>query len=116
MIAAKHTQGEWHRNIPPASRYPTIFAGRNTHVARVIVSPGMTPEEIEANADLLTAAPDLLSEHQEWALLIGNIHILALQEDLQGIKRYLEGIEVHFPNGEPEAKSAAIAKAAGGEA
>lgn len=56
----RHTAGTWQRNIPPASKYPTIFAGRNTHVARV-VTEGLPPEEIEANTDLIVASPALLS-------------------------------------------------------
>lgn len=56
---SKHTPGDWGRNIKPASKYPIIFAGRNTHVARVITD-GLTEQEAEANADLIAAAPDLL--------------------------------------------------------
>lgn len=55
----KHTQGGWNRNIKPASKYPVIFAGRNTHVAMVCTS-GLSEEEIEANINLIAAAPDLL--------------------------------------------------------
>lgn len=52
----KHTRGPWSRNIKPASRYPTIFAGRNTHVA-VAKTSGLTEEEIEANVSLISTAP-----------------------------------------------------------
>jgi hypothetical protein len=55
-----HTPGPWHRNIKPATRYPTIFAGRNTHVAQV-VSQGIGASEVEANCNLIAAAPDLLA-------------------------------------------------------
>ena len=55
-----HTKGKWHRNVPPATKYPTIFAGRNTHVARVVVDGGLPPEEVDANCDLIAAAPMLL--------------------------------------------------------
>ncbi|OFC61799.1 hypothetical protein BAE30_03895 [Acidithiobacillus caldus] len=55
-----YTQGGRHRNAPPATKYPTIFAGRNTHVARVIVDGGLTAEEIEANCNVIAAAPRLL--------------------------------------------------------
>lgn len=55
-----YTKGGWHRNVPPATKFPTIFAGRNTHVARVVVDGGLTPEEIEANCNLIAAAPRLL--------------------------------------------------------
>lgn len=53
-----HTPGPWHRNIKPATKYPTIFASLNTHIAAV-KTEGMSPEEVEANIDLLTAAPDM---------------------------------------------------------
>jgi hypothetical protein len=56
----QHTQGPWHRNIKPARKYVTIFAGRNTHVCHLATS-GLTDEEIEANADLIAAAPELLT-------------------------------------------------------
>ena len=56
---SKHTQGPWHRNIKPATKYNTIFAGQNTHVAR-LATQGLTPEEVEANCNLIAAAPDLL--------------------------------------------------------
>ena len=54
-----HTPGPWHRNIKPASRYNTVFAGRNTHVARLVVD-SLPAEEIEANCNLIAAAPELL--------------------------------------------------------
>ena len=53
-----HTPGPWHRNIKPATKYPTIFAGRNTHVAHVATG-GLPPEEVEANLRLIQAAPEL---------------------------------------------------------
>ncbi len=56
MTDAKHTPGPW--NIPPASKYTTIYAGRNTHVAAV-KRDGLTDAEIEGNADLIAAAPEL---------------------------------------------------------
>ena len=37
---SNHTKGPWHRNISPATKYTTIFAGRNTHVARVAWTAG----------------------------------------------------------------------------
>ena len=54
-----HTKGRWNRNIAPASRYPVIYAGRNTHVA-LVISQGLPEAEQEANANLIAAAPDLL--------------------------------------------------------
>jgi hypothetical protein len=59
-MSATHTPGPWHRNIKPASRYPTVFAGRNTHVC-VVTTRGLPDDEIEANIQLIAAAPDLLA-------------------------------------------------------
>lgn len=58
-MTQKHTPGPWHRNIKPATKYNTIFAGRNTHVTRLAVE-GKSEDEVEANCALITAAPDLL--------------------------------------------------------
>jgi len=59
-MSARHTPGPWHRNIKPARRYPVIFAGRNTHVATIHHTTGISDEEAEANHDLITSAPKLL--------------------------------------------------------
>lgn len=55
-----HTKGPWHRNIKPATKYGTIFAGRNTHVCYLNIK-GLSDATIEANCDLIVAAPDLLA-------------------------------------------------------
>lgn len=68
----RHTPGPWSRNIAPASRYPTVFAGRNTHVA-IVTSRGLPESEIEANCDLIAAAPTMLATlkriRDEWTAL-----------------------------------------------
>lgn len=58
-MIVKHTPRSWHRNIKPASKYTTVWAGRNTHVAYV-ATQGLTEEEIEGNINLIASAPDLL--------------------------------------------------------
>lgn len=55
----KHTPGPWHRNIPPATHYTTVWSGRNTHVARVLPE-GLSEAEVEANICLIASAPELL--------------------------------------------------------
>ena len=72
MNAAKHTPGPWSRNIKPASKYCTIFAGQSTHVA-VVCTQGLTEDEIEANTDLIAAAPDLLAA-LKWAMDYISLH------------------------------------------
>jgi len=69
--SSAHTPGPWHRNIPLASKYVTIFAGRNTHVC-CLTPTGLKDEEIEGNAHLIAAAPELL----EAAQLAANILFL----------------------------------------
>jgi hypothetical protein len=54
-METKHSPTPWHRNVRPASHYPIIFSGRNTHVCQ-IVSRGLTEETIEANCDFLVRA------------------------------------------------------------
>tara|TARA_R100001530_G_scaffold135198_1_gene111827 strand:+ start:1801 stop:2127 length:327 start_codon:yes stop_codon:yes gene_type:complete len=61
MISNKHTPGPWKRNIKPATKYNTIYAGRNTHITHLAVS-GLNPEEVEANCDLIAAAPETAAE------------------------------------------------------
>ena len=55
-----HTPGPWSRNIKPARKYNTVFAGRNTHIAHLSTA-GLTDIEIEGNCDLIRAAPELLA-------------------------------------------------------
>lgn len=66
-----HTQGQWARNIRPARKYGTIFAGRNTHVCYLAVN-GKSDIEIEANCDLIVAAPDLLAALKAAVEIIGH--------------------------------------------
>jgi hypothetical protein len=58
-MTSQHTPGPWSRNIKPATKYPTLFAGRNTHICTVSVS-GLPPETVEANLLLIRAAPETL--------------------------------------------------------
>lgn len=60
MRKPKHTPAPWHRNVKPATKYPTVYAGRNTHVAAVIPYRGVKLEEVEHNLTLIMAAPNLL--------------------------------------------------------
>lgn len=66
-VVSGHTAGPWSRNIAPASKDPTIFADRNTHVAQV--DTRVPASECEANCALISAAPELLAALQmadEW--------------------------------------------------
>jgi hypothetical protein len=57
-MTSKHTKGPWFRNIRAGGKYPTVFAGRNNHVA--VVQQQESADETEANIDLIAAAPELL--------------------------------------------------------
>lgn len=61
---SSHTAGPWHRNIPPATKYTTVWSGRNAHVAYV-ATKGLSPEEVEANIALIAEAPTLLEQARE---------------------------------------------------
>jgi len=61
MTKATHTPGPWHRNIRANGKYPVIFVGRNQHVAVATGHETISPDEIEANIDLIAAAPELLA-------------------------------------------------------
>ena len=61
-----HTKGPWSRNVPPASHYVTVWAGRNNHVGR-IDTLGKSPEECEANLNLIADAPKLLAQRDRLA-------------------------------------------------
>jgi hypothetical protein len=52
------------------TRYPVIFAGRNTHVA-IVETRGLPEGEAEANCALITAAPDMASACRRALALIG---------------------------------------------
>jgi hypothetical protein len=73
-----HTPGPWSRNIPPASKYCVVFAGRNTHVATVCTQ-GLSESEIEGNINLIAAAPETA---QRFANYVANARaIVAMQPD-----------------------------------
>ena len=65
----KHTSGPWHRNISADGKYPTVFAGRNQHVA--VASQQKDSAETEANISLIAAAPDLLDALQDLLDVVG---------------------------------------------
>jgi hypothetical protein len=84
---SKHTKGGWSRNIKPASKYPVIFAGRNTQVA-VVSTAGLSAEEIEANCNLIAAADKLLEALKE--LLEKSYCLPAHSEHMSGARNRAE--------------------------
>lgn len=87
----KHTPGPWHRNIAPASKYTVVFAGRNTHVARV-TPEGHSEETCEANINLIAAAPELLDSIKDllgyaaWEAIHGKTVIVRAEAELRHAK------------------------------
>lgn len=57
-----HTPGPWSRNIRANGKYPTVFSGRNNHIA--VVSQQTEGEETEANITLISLAPEMLTALQ----------------------------------------------------
>ena len=58
MSETKFTPGPWSRNIKPAKKYNTIFAGRNTHICQLSVLR-LSDEEVEHNCNLIASAPEM---------------------------------------------------------
>lgn len=98
MENARHTPGPWHRNIKPGRKYSVIFAGRNTHVMTACVA-GLADDEIEANIDLVTAAPDMLDALERAEFILSSPTLSHMADCVGGLT----------------AIRAAIAKAKGGE-
>lgn len=59
VMTTQHTPGTWSRNIRANGKYPVVFAGRNQHVATVCQQEDGA--QVEANIDLIAAAPDMLA-------------------------------------------------------
>lgn len=63
------TPGPWQRNIKPATRYPTVFSGRNNHVL-YMAAEGKTEAQVEADIDFVirarTALPILVVSLQNF--------------------------------------------------
>jgi small-conductance mechanosensitive channel len=101
-MSTQHTPGPWHRNIRANGKYPTVFAGRNQHVATVCQQKDGA--ETEANIDLITAAPALKQQRDELLAALRAIEKVA--------QRHMERIaDDHEARWIAAAAHAAIAKA-----
>jgi hypothetical protein len=69
--------------------------------------------DIEANAQLIATAPELLEEHKVWAKNIGEALIRVLQKDYSLIDILAKTTNIDFTSGEPVLRSEAIDKAEG---
>jgi hypothetical protein len=70
-------------------------------------------DEVEANAHLIAAAPELLGEHRAWAQMFGEALVLVMQGDYSKVDELAKVARIHFPHGSPELVSEAILKAEG---
>lgn len=59
------TPGPWIRGEYPAKLNPTIRARGNIPVCKVLLDPNVTDGEMEANSNLIQAAPELLAALRE---------------------------------------------------
>ena len=66
-MSAKHTPGEWknHGRMPNAPGLPCSVVAANTLLARVYSEAFGDAEQETANANLISAAPDLLEALEE---------------------------------------------------
>lgn len=92
----EHTPTPWHRNIPPASKYPTIFSGRNKHVAQ-IVTRGLPEDEIEANAAFLVEA---VNNHEALKARVKELEEFLKRLQIQNIECSVTDQELNFLIGE----------------
>ncbi|HIO30763.1 hypothetical protein [Marinobacter salarius] len=71
-------------------------------------------EEADANAHLMVAAPEMYSEHQQWAEDFGRALMAVMQEDYSLITELAMQMPFDFhEGGSPTLRSAALAKARG---
>lgn len=85
---SKHTPGPWHRNVPPAEKYSTIYCGESgniQHIAHLASKGEKTTAEMEANCNLIAAAPELLESLTKLANIA--THPKATKADIRMIAR-----------------------------
>lgn len=116
------TNGPWVANYEGSvghvkSTSPVMANGGTPTVARFdVITPSLSDEEKKANGQLISAAPDLVEEHEEWASLLGEVYMFLQQADYSEAKRLLDqAVTIDFKanNGAPSALSPALDKAYG---
>lgn len=76
-VTIKYTPTPWHRNIKPASKYNVVFAGRNTHVARMVCD-SLTEDQVEANTDFLITA---VNNHEKLLKMVKELLVVVIDQD-----------------------------------
>lgn len=75
----KHTAGPWHINAGSTNdkRDHEIYSdiANRTYVAAVVHRNGIAGDEVDANARLIAAAPELLKELDKMNTLLANIQL-----------------------------------------
>lgn len=112
-----HTPGPWHIQDDHGRRWIENNGNDDTiaeiHRRRDKGSVYSCKEAL-ANSHLIAAAPDLLSEHQEWSIRFGAALMAVMQEDYGPITDLAMSMPFDFhESGSPTVRSAAIAKAKG---
>jgi len=112
----KHTPGPWSVNDSGDTLFiEGLRNGEGVGIAFDLYDEDIEPtlEELYANAHLIASAPELLEEHKHWAIILGHILVEALQGNYKALEVYAKHMKIEYRDGEPWAKSEAIAKAEG---
>ena len=110
-MTTKHTQGPWRVKIPTdgSTHYPHIVDVKYEHVLCRLTDLYCLPDRLEANAQLIAAAPDLLEALENLVYKASNI---LTEEQLAAIFTNYDGISLR---NSLTSCDEAIAKARGGE-
>ncbi len=111
----QYTPGPWRHDQDKCAIIADAATDRFgcTPVVVVSLEGAMGGDDSTADARLISAAPDLLCEHEEWASMFGAALIRVLQGDYSEVYRLAQELPIDFPDGAPALRSAAIAKAEG---
>lgn len=106
MDGGTHTPGPW-----GASGVFVDALSSEQMIAKAHYGENVTFSQAKRNARLIAAAPDLFTEHGEWAAMFGEALALALQGDYSKVDELAKSMRIIFPDCTPTLYSAAIAKA-----
>jgi len=70
-------------------------------------------EERQANAQAISALPELIEEHEQWAFTFGEAIVLALQGDTLKLEQLTTEMPIDYIDGKPCLKSIALKKTKG---
>ena len=120
-METKFTPGPWiHDGLgimvdarPVSGDHPVSATTGTSPVASICGYHGDRYTQI-ANANLIAAAPELYTEHAQWASTLGQMAVAILQGDLRAANIIACELKIEFnTDGSPRVASAALAKARG---